>query len=311
MRQGSSAYLAAVFNAVFIGLSFLFVKESLAFADPFTTLAFRFAISFLFMVLLLGAGLITVRIPTDAIRDLLILSLVQPVLFFSLQAFGMLSVSSSEAGIVSAFTPVFVGVLGLVMLDERVNAKQFFAFFISIAGIVYLFWMDGVSESGVDPIGMTLIILSVLATSLYIVLGRRLTCRLDPVSLTFGMMFCGCVAFVAASVGLDGLNLDGAAVLLGCPDFLLDVVYLALFTSVGTSFLAMYSLHHLEAAKVGIIQNLSVVVSIVAGVLVLQETFLPYHAVGSFLIIVGVVLANYWADPGQRSRAGEDADTLI
>lgn len=306
MRQRSSAYLAAVFNAVFIGLSFLFVKESLAFADPFTTLAFRFAISFAFMVLLLGAGVVAIRIPPDAIRDLLVLSLVQPVLFFSLQAFGMLSVSSSEAGIVSAFTPVFVGVLGFLVLGERVNAKQFFAFFLSIAGIVYLFWMDGNSESGANSIGMFLVFLSVLATSLYIVLGRRLASRLDPVSLTFGMMLCGCVAFVAAAVGLDGLDIDGAVVLLGNPDFLLDVAYLALFTSVGTSFLAMYSLHRLEAAKVGIIQNLSVVVSIIAGVLILQETFLPYHAVGSFLIIVGVVLANYWADPGPRSPAPED-----
>jgi drug/metabolite transporter (DMT)-like permease len=296
MQHRTSAYIAAVFNALFIGLSFLFVKESLAAAEPFTTLAFRFTLSFVFMLLLLAAGVIAVHIPRDVVRDLLILSFIQPVLFFSLQAFGMLSISSSESGIISAFVPVFVGILGLLLLGERVNAKQFLAFFISIAGIACLFWMGGSQGAGASWIGMVLTLLSALATSLYIVLGRRLTRTLDPVSLTFGMMLCGCVAFVAAAVGCEGLDAARAALLLGNPDFMLDILYLGLFTSVGTSFLAMYSLKYLEAAKVGIIQNLSVVVSILAGVLVLQETFLPCHAIGSFLIIAGVVLANFWAD---------------
>lgn len=301
MQQRTSAYIAAIFNALFIGLSFLFVKESLDAAEPFTTLAFRFALSFAFMLLLLAAGVIAVRIPRDAVRDLLVLSFIQPVLFFSLQAFGMLSISSSESGIISAFVPVFVGVLGLVMLGERVNAKQFFAFFISIAGIACLFSMGGSGETGSSGVGMVLTLLSVLATSLYIVLGRRLTRSLDPVSLTFGMMLCGCVAFVAAAVVCEGLDAGGAAFLLGNGGFMLDVLYLGLFTSVGTSFLAMYSLKYLEAAKVGIIQNLSVVVSILAGVLVLQEAFLSYHAIGSVLIIAGVVLAKLWADPEAES----------
>nr|WP_067047031.1 DMT family transporter [Methanofollis ethanolicus] len=115
------------------------------------------------------------------------------------------------------------------------------------------------------------------------------------------MVLCGCVAFVAAAIVCEGLDAGGAALLLGDPGFMMDLLYLGLFTSVGTSFLAMYSPKDLEAAKVGIIQNLSVVVSILAGVLVLHEAFLSNHAVGSLLIIAGVVLANVWADPEMKS----------
>ncbi|QSZ67393.1 DMT family transporter [Methanofollis aquaemaris] len=300
MDQRTIAYLAAVLNASFIGLSFLFVKESLDSAEPFTTLAFRFTLSFLVMLALVAAGVISVRLPRTGLRDLMVLLLAQPILFFSLQAFGLLSISSSEAGIISAFTPVCVGVLGLVLLGERVNAKQFVCFFVSIAGIVFLFLMEGIGEAGVSTLGLVLTVLSVFATSLYIVMGRRLSRTIDPVSLTFLMMLCGCVVFLAAAVGCEGLDLDGTLVLLGSTDFLIEILYLALFTSVATSFLAMYSLKELEAAQVGIIQNLSVVVSVVAGVLVLQETFLSYHAVASVLIIAGVVLANYYADSETR-----------
>ncbi|WP_062399332.1 DMT family transporter [Methanogenium cariaci] len=143
MDQRTLAYVAAILFASFIGLSFLFVKESLDAAAPFTMLAFRFTLSFLVMLALVAASVIRVRLPQSGFRDLMILLIAQPVLFFSLQAFGLLYISSSEAGIIEAITPVCVGILGIVILSERVNAKQFLCFFVSIAGIVCLFLMEG------------------------------------------------------------------------------------------------------------------------------------------------------------------------
>ncbi len=103
------------------------------------------------------------------------------------------------------------------------------------------------------------------------------------------MMLFGCLVFCTLAVGgCEGLDVDGTLVLLGNTDFLIETLYLALFTSIATSFLAMYSLKELEAARVGIIQTLSVVVAVAAGgVLVLQETFLIYHAVATVLIVAG------------------------
>ncbi|MDD3622917.1 MAG: DMT family transporter [Methanofollis sp.] len=297
MNTRSCAYLAAVLNAFFIGLSFLFVKESLDSAEPLTTLAFRFTLAFLVLLALAAVGVIRVHLPKENYGDLLVLLLAQPVLFFSLQAFSLLYISSSEAGIIEAITPVFVGILGIVILGEWVNAKQFICFIISIAGIASLFLMEGNGEGGIDTLGLVLALLSVCATSLYIVMGRRLSRTIDPVSLTFLMMLFGCVVFLAAAVGCEGLDPHGALMLLGDTDFLTEILYLALFTSVATSFLAMYGLRELEAARVGIIQNLSVVVSVAAGVLVLHEPFLIYHAIASLLIVAGVVFANYYADP--------------
>ena len=287
MNQKMPAYVAAILFASFVGLSFLFVKESLSAAAPFTTLAFR------------------VHLPQSGYRDLMILLIAQPVLFFSLQAFGLLYISSSEAGIIEAITPVCVGVLGIVILGERVNALQFLCFFVSIAGIVCLFLMEGAGISGAGTVGLVLTVLSVFATSLYIVMGRRVSQTIDPVSITFLMMLFGCLVFCVLAVGCEGLDTTGALVLLQNTDFLTEILYLALFTSVATSFLAMYSLRELEAARVGIIQTLSVVVAVVAGVLVLHETFLLYHAIASVLIVAGVVLANYVADPERNAISSE------
>lgn len=307
MDKKTLAYIAAVLNATFIGLSFLFVKESLDAAAPFTTLAFRFSLAFLVMLVLCVAGVIRVHLPRSTTRDgswsgyrdIAVLLLAQPVLFFSLQAFGLLTISSSEAGIINAFTPVCVGILGIALLGERVNGPEFLCFFVSIAGIATLFFMEGAGAAGISIVGLVLTVLSVGATSLYIVMGRRLSGTIDPVSITFLMMCSGCLVFCVAAVLCEGLDVAGALALMGQTGFLVEILYLALFTSVATSFLALYSLRELEAARVGVIQNLSVVVAVVAGVVVLQETFLIWHAVAAVLIVAGVVLANYVADRGQ------------
>ncbi len=294
MEKKTLAYLAAFFNAVFIGLTFLFTKQSLAFAAPFTTLAFRFVLSFAFMVLLLKFGLINVKLDLkrSQFKDLLLLSTFQPVLFFSFQALGLLYISSSEAGVINALIPVSVGILGMFFLGEKLTPKQFGSFFVSIVGIVFLFVMNG-GSGAFNAEGVFLTLLSVVSTSLYIITGRKLSKSFDPMTLTFGMMANGALMFLLLALGLEHLTLQATLLLLHNSEFMFGMLYLGLFTSVGTSFLTIYSLGELEASRSAVFMNLCPVMAIVAGVFVLHEEFGYYHLIGSFLIISGVLMASF------------------
>ena len=294
MEKKTLAYLAAVFNAFFIGLTFLFTKQSLTFAAPFTTLAFRFVLSFVFMALLLKLGLINVKLDLtrSQFKDLLLLSAFQPVLFFSFQALGLLYISSSEAGVINALIPVSVGILGMFFLGEKLTPKKFGYFFISIAGIVFLFLMNG-DASSFNAAGVVLTLLSVVSTSLYIITGRKLSKSFDPMTLTFGMMANGALVFLFLALGLEHVTLQDTLSLLHNSEFMFGILYLGLFTSVGTSFLTIYSLGELEASRSAVFMNLCPVIAVVAGVFVLHEEFGYYHLMGSFLIISGVLMASF------------------
>jgi len=293
MRKITLAYAAAVFNFILIGFSFLFTKEALAFTDTFTLLAFRFGLSFVILLIPIIFGIIRVDPIRKHLKEILLLSLFQPFLYFTLQTVGLIYIPSSESGVIFALSPVFVGILGIALLGEKVDRTQSAGFFISIAGIVFIFIMEGNSLAGFNVPGVVTTLLSVLVTSIYIVLGRKLSQEITPMTLTYGMMLTGFISFLICAVGIEGLDIEGTLSLLTNQSFMLDIFYLAFFTSIVTTFLAMYSLRELEAARVGIISNISTVVSILAGVIILHETFMYYHVIGSLMIISGVVLANY------------------
>lgn len=295
MEKKTLAYLAALLNAVFIGLTFLFTKNSLAFAPPFTTLTFRFVLSFAAMALLLGLGFIKVDYSQGRLQELLFLAILQPVFFFSFQALGLLYISSSKAGVLNALIPVFVGIFGMVFLGEKVFPKQVAAFFLSFVGIFFLFLPEGCAEK-FSLLGVGLTFLSVLSTSLYIVTGRKLTKSFDPMSLTFGMMATGAFVFFFLAFGFEGLTFQTALTLLHSSEFMAGILYLALFTSIGTSFLTVYSLKELEASKAAVFMNLCPVIAVAVGVFGLHETFGFLQGIGSSLILVGVLLAGYFGE---------------
>lgn len=246
------------------------------------------------MALLLKLGLINIKLDLkrSQFKDLLLLSAFQPVLFFSFQTLGLLYISSSEAGVINALIPVSVGILGMFFLGEKLIPKQFGSFFISIAGIVFLFVMNG--AAGVfNTEGVVFTLLSVFSTSLYIVTGRKLSKSFDPMTLTFGMMANGALVFLLLALGLEHLTLQATLSLLHNSEFMLGILYLGLFTSVGTSFLTIYSLGELEASRSAVFMNLCPVIAVIAGVFVLHEEFGYYHLIGSVLIISGVLMAGF------------------
>jgi len=71
-------------------------------------------------------------------------------------------------------------------------------------------------------------------------------------------------------------------------------LYLGILSSVVAYFLANYTLSKIEASRSAVFANISTIVSIVAGVVVLHESFQVYHVIGSIMILVGVWGTNYY-----------------
>ena len=79
------------------------------------------------------------------------------------------------------------------------------------------------------------------------------------------------------------------------PSFLLGVLFLGVLSTLGTSLLSNFALSRLEASRMSIFNHLGTVISIFAGVLLLQEHLKYYQVIGAVLIIIGVLGTNYFA----------------
>lgn len=76
-------------------------------------------------------------------------------------------------------------------------------------------------------------------------------------------------------------------------EYTLGVLYLGLFASIGASFSSNYALQHLSAPQFSVFSNLSTLISIGAGALIMKEPLSIHHYIGSTLILIGVIGTNF------------------
>jgi drug/metabolite transporter (DMT)-like permease len=107
------------------------------------------------------------------------------------------------------------------------------------------------------------------------------------------MMVMGLIFFTGTAIIQEGSSF--APLLLKAVSdkyVLLPVIYLSLLSSVVAFVMLNYSVTYLDAAKVTVFSNIIPVVSLIAGVLVLDEPFSASYLAGVVLILLGVYKVN-------------------
>ncbi len=298
MTAQRKAYLAAISYSLIIGLSFMFVKVALTVANPIDTLAHRFSIAFISIVIFMSFTKNRVKIGKQDIMRILPLAILYPLAFFTFQVLGLVKISSSEAGIIQATIPVFTLILASVLLKEKSSHLQLLFIGLSVAGVIFMLYMSNGGASAGNIIGSGLILLSALAVSFYNVFARKLTRQYSLITLTYMMIFCGFVIFNGVAIGNHVVNqtlpqffkpfIHG--------DFVIAIFYLGILSSLVTSYLSNYALSILEASKMSVFSNLATFITILAGVILLKEAFHLYHLIGGVSIVVGVIGTNYFGN---------------
>lgn len=296
MSEKRKAYIAAISYAFIIGLSFMFVKVTLTVASPTDILAHRFTFAFIGIVILMVFTKNKLTIKKYDLLKILPLAILYPIVFFTFQVLGLAKISSSEAGIIQATIPIFTLALAGLLLKEKATRGQLVFISLSVLGVIYMLIMNGANATTGNVIGSGLILLSALAASLYNVFARRLTKQYSLLILTYVMTLCGFVIFNGVALGNHLMNgtIDEFFQPLTHVDFVIAILYLGLLSSLGTSYLSNYALSKLEASKMSVFSNFATLITILAGVLFLQEVFHLYHFIGGIIIIIGVIGTNYF-----------------
>lgn len=109
--------------------------------------------------------------------------------------------------------------------------------------------------------------------------------------IVYVMSITGCFVFNVISITQHAIN--GKIVLyfraFSDISFVTAIIYLGVFSSLISSLLSTYALSKLEATKVGLFNNVSTVVSILAGTLILKESLYYYHYIGIIAILTGTI----------------------
>ena len=300
-----SLVFALLASAIF-GMSFMFSKLALEVANPTVLLAFRFAIAFGAMSLAIlvnaivgkvrGKALFAFSLKGKPVGSLVLLGLIQPVLYFFCENYGILYTSSAVAGTIIAVVPIACILMDVLVLHEKVTRRQVICAVLCIGGVA-LIYMGG--ETHISLLGLLLLLMTVGCDAAYYTLSHRAAERFTAFEVTYVMFTVGMVFFIPAAL-IQGAGHMAETFLPAMESgaFWGAVIYLGLVSSVVAYFLLNFATARLTVSEASLFSNVTTVVSVLAGVVLLKEPFGVWQMLGVAVILVCVYAANA---PGKKS----------
>lgn len=294
MSEEKKGMLAAGVAYTIFGFSYLFSKMALNVAEPVILLCIRFTVTFLILNLLVIGRICKLNLRGKNLLGPVFIGILQPVLYFILENYGLKYTTTSFTGIISSMSPVFTAILGVLLLKEKPNLRQWLCILVSILGVAMVSVGSG---DGQNTLAGCICLLGAYFTgALYNILIRRLSGQFTAFELTYIMFTVGFVFFtVLAFVQYGSSTLPMLSAALSSRQFVIACLYLGGAASVGAYMLANYSLARLPVTRSSIFDCFSTIVSVLSGVIIMGDPFTVVSALAFVLILAGVTGVNRFA----------------
>jgi len=283
-------HLAGLTMATIFGFSFMFSKVALNYVSPIGLIAYRFLVAFIVFELLRQFKVIKIEFKKSQFKYLFWVALFQPILYFLFETYGLQLTTSGEAGMMIALIPIFVTILSTLILKEKPKGIQLIFILLSVFGVLFIQFMKSNGDLNGELLGFFLLFGAVLSAALFNIASRSASKEVRPFALTYFMMLFGAVIFnlmYIINLTMESRVLDYFTNLSHI-ELLLPILYLGIVASISGFFLVNFALSKAPAHITSIYSNLSTIVAVIAGALLLGETLLYYHYIGSLMIVLGV-----------------------
>lgn len=285
--------LCALGCELLFGFSYLFTKNATASASAFALMGWRFLIAIIAMGICDTIGLMKINLRGKSLRPLLKVALLSPVIYFMGETFGISMTTASESGAFLACIPVASVVASTQILKKKPTKQQTIGILVTLAGVLVTVFAVGRSVS-FSAGGYVMLTIAVFAYALYSVFVEK-SADYTGAEITFVMLAAGALVFSAAAI-VEALATGTMSTLVTLPFKDAGFLTAVLYQGIGCSVLAFF-LSNVAISKIGVNRTASfigvaTVVSIIAGVLILHESFSGIQAVGAVIIIAGVYIAN-------------------
>lgn len=288
MKSNSTkAIICAAMGNVIWGFSFLFTQIGLdAAPTPNVMLAHRFMIAALFMVVLMLLGKGKVSFKGKNWKPIAVMLSLQIVYRF-LETYGLLYSNTTISGLVLAVVPVVTIGTGALLLREYPTRRQALFCFLPVAGVI-LMTVSGKELGVIKPLGVILLLLTMLTSALYKTVNRKAAEDFTYFERSFLMLANAAVVFSLMGLGSVDWSIKAFVSPLLDVKYLLSVLILGLLCSVTAQLLTNYASGQMSVFKMSSFGSLSTLCSVFAGVVFLQEPMNITLLLGAVLILVGI-----------------------
>lgn len=310
MSIRNKAILAVIAGNTIFGFSFLFSKVALQITVPSVMIAIRFTMAFLVLNLIVAAGriirkpdgsrLVDFSLKGKPLKYVVMLAIFQPVLYFLAESYGITLTSSAFAGTIIAVIPIMGIVFDVLIMRAAVSARQIICAVVSVAGVIVT--TLGAENMQSSVLGTLILLIAVVAGAIFYVFSKKAGEHYSPLERTYVMFAVGSVTYIVfALIQCVGRYDELVRSAVQEPAFWGCILYLAVASSV-LAFLALnFGSSYISVSEASLFANLTTVISILAGVIILHETFTVWQIAGAVMILGSVYISG-------RNNTGDEAE---
>ncbi len=197
---------------------------------------------------------------------------------------GELRVDAGTAAMLIQVSPVLIALLAALLLDEPFTASLAAGLALALAGVALI--ATSSSQAGDrDVLGVLLCLVSAVVYSISLIVQKPLVRRLSALHVTWLACTIGAVVCLPWAPALVRQLLEAPA------SSVAWVVYLGVFPTAVAFTTYAVALSHMDASRLGVSTYLVPPVTIVLGLVLLQETPPAMAYAGGALTLVGVAVA--------------------
>jgi drug/metabolite transporter (DMT)-like permease len=296
------AILKALFAVTVWGASFVATKVALQYLAPTAVVWLRFSIG----VCILGVAVALKKqfaLPTG--KDwgyFAVLGFLGITFHQWLQSTGLLTAQATTTAWIVATTPVFMALLGLVILRENLALYQVAGILLATLGVLLVVTkgdLGALSEGKFGTAGDFLVLISALNWAVFSTLSRpglqkHPATRMMFFVMSFGWLFTSILFFTTSGLGqIPLISWDGW----------IAILFLGVLCS-GIAYIFWYdALKDLPVAQTGAFLYLEPFITLIVASIVIRESILLASVIGGITILIGVWLVNR---PSQSMQASEE-----
>lgn len=286
-------YLCAIGTEVIFGMSYIFTKQAVNEASTFALLGWRFVTGFVIMTLCILIGIVKVNFKGKNFKNILIIALFSPVIYYICETLGISYTTASESGVFIATLPIVSFVASALILHKKPTKSQLLGVLVTLCGVGITIFAVGASAS-FSIIGYGFLVAAVVSYALYSVFVEKET-QFTGAEITYIMLSAGALVYAIVAIA-EACSEGNLQVLISLPFKNTAFLTAILYQGIGCSIFAFF-MSNVAIANIGVNRNasligISTVISILAGVVFMNESFTICQIIGAAVIIAGVYIAN-------------------
>ncbi len=243
LRRLKTARLAPYLFVFLWSTGFVGAKYGLPYADPFIFLSLRVFIAAGFLLLVARLMKAPIAIGADAVKKSSLIGVFLHAFYLGGVFFAISrGVAAGVAAVITSLQPVFVSILAVRVLGEKLRAVQVGGLLLGLIGVVLV--LGPTFDSSVSKLGIAAVFVALFGSTTATLMQKKFGSGIPMMAGTAYQYLASGVVLAIAALATNGMHIDFT------PKFVAAMTWLILALSVGAVLLFLWLLNTGSAASV-------------------------------------------------------------